>query len=52
VGLFARARPELPIDEYRIQGGALETLKRQHLPYKLLQVVECQLDALRYRRGH
>jgi ribonuclease G len=43
VGLFARARPELSIDEYRIQGGALETLKRQHLPYKLLQVVECQL---------
>ncbi len=43
VGLFARARPELPIDEYRIQSGALETLKRQHLPYKLLQVVECQL---------
>jgi Ribonuclease G/E len=51
VGLFARARPDLPIDEYRVQGGALETLKRQHLPYKLLQVVECQLDALRHRRG-
>jgi ribonuclease G len=43
VGLFARARPDLPIDEYRIQGGALETLKRQYLPYKLLQVVECQV---------
>jgi hypothetical protein len=43
VGLFARARPDLPIDEYRIHGGALETLKRQYLPYKLLQVVECQV---------
>ncbi|MCS7273403.1 MAG: Rne/Rng family ribonuclease [Fimbriimonadales bacterium] len=43
VGLFVRARPELPIDEYRIQAGTLETLKQQYLPYKLLQVVECQL---------
>jgi ribonuclease G len=43
VGLFARARPDLPIDEYRIHGGALETLKHQYLPYKLLQVVECQV---------
>jgi ribonuclease G len=41
--LFARARPEMPIEEYRIQAGTLEGLKRQHLPYRPLQVVECQL---------
>ncbi len=42
--LFARARPDLPLEEYRIQGGTLENLKRQHLPYKQLQVVECRVE--------
>jgi ribonuclease G len=41
--LFARARPDMPIEEYRIQAGTLEGLKRQYLPYRPLQVVECQL---------
>ncbi len=41
--LFARARPEMPIEEYRIQAGTLDGLKRQYLPYRPLQVVECQL---------
>jgi ribonuclease G len=41
--LFARARPDLPLEEYRIHPGTLEGLKRQHLPYRPLQVVECQL---------
>ncbi len=42
--LFARARPDLPLEEYRIQGGTLENLRRQHLPYKQLQVVECRVE--------
>jgi len=41
--LFARARPELGLEEYRIQAGTIEQFKRLYLPYKQLQVVECKL---------
>ncbi len=41
--LFARARTDMPLEEYRIQGGTIDQFKRQYLPYKQLQVVECKL---------
>jgi ribonuclease G len=41
--LFIRARHELNMDEYQITGGNMETFKRQHLPYRRAQVLECRL---------
>ncbi|MER3401948.1 MAG: ribonuclease G [Armatimonadota bacterium] len=41
--VFARAHPELNIEEYRLTSGTLEQFKQKYLPYRQLQVVECRV---------